>query len=43
MKRIVSYSMEEKIEVFNENLKAIKCYEKMGMKNYIYSMRKELK
>lgn len=34
---------EMRLTVSVHNLAAIKCYEKMGMKNYIYSMRKELK
>lgn len=34
---------EMRLTVSVHNPAAIKCYEKMGMKNYIYSMRKELK
>ncbi len=34
---------EMRLTVSMYNLNAIKCYEKMGMKNYIYMMRKELK
>ena len=35
------FEMRLTVSIHNPN--AIKCYEKMGMKNYIYSMRKELK
>ena len=35
------FEMRLTVSIHNPN--AIKCYEKMGMKNYIYAMRKELK
>ena len=35
------FEMRLTVSIHNPN--AIKCYEKMGMKNYIYMMRKELK
>ena len=35
------FEMRLTVSIHNPN--AIKCYEKMGMKKYIYSMRKELK
>ena len=35
------FEMRLTVSIYNTN--AIKCYEKMGMKNYIYAMRKELK
>ncbi len=38
-----NHIFEMRLTVSMYNLNAIKCYEKMGMKNYIYMMRKELK